>query len=674
MKKTILKVYAAIILGLVCGASSQAERLDLKGKGTHLLLTHAWTPGPAYEDWLKEDNKIRAEGLQLPEPLEVARLSLRYTDNTTEQLALRHNESIGAKTRDWWNPNQGFIYHLPFAKAESATPLGDGSFRFEVTYTTELPNPHPDKTIESAKIDVLDGSLDISAARLKQVPVSGKTYFVAPDGDDEASGTWDAPWATLQHAAKTIAGGDTVYVRGGLYQMDSRVVFKHIDAAEAERTLICGWPGETPTFDFMNVQWDLSKNRKVYGFEATPHDTAMIVNYCCDRMTFKNLTLRHSRARGFSLEAGFHNHFVQADLINNGRPDKVVNEDTVAAEILYCTVYRTFGPGIRFANQKDGRAIGNRIIRGCSASMSAKDGNNPEEILGMGPTGRTWLGRRYGAGNTGKLKTQRKAPMESFDSGHLINCEIAYNEIAWNDAECMLVDGNVSKLRIHHNYVHNAWNTPWIQGIAPNGYGHQEFIEVDHNIAHNTGIGFGFGLEGGGTSHNNHLHHNLSFDQKWTSICLNFGGEPPKGDFKNIIINNNTEFRSGDGGPQMRLKQKPDSGITVDRVAFVNNLILEPSSFALKIEGLGDLKKMKVTHSNNLSDSGKLIGIPSDKRTLEVYTKPLVIDPEGRDFRLLPNTPAVNTGLKLDNDLKPTSQSGGTIGAFGPEAKWVELK
>jgi hypothetical protein len=46
---------------------------------------------------------------------------------------------------------------------------------------------------------------------------SGKTYYVATDGNDTNNGSIDAPWATVQHAADAVAAGDTVLVRGGVY-------------------------------------------------------------------------------------------------------------------------------------------------------------------------------------------------------------------------------------------------------------------------------------------------------------------------------------------------------------------------------------------------------------------------------------------------------------------------
>jgi parallel beta-helix repeat protein len=48
-------------------------------------------------------------------------------------------------------------------------------------------------------------------------PGSAATFYVATTGNDAASGSSSAPWATLQHAVETIAPGDVILVRSGTY-------------------------------------------------------------------------------------------------------------------------------------------------------------------------------------------------------------------------------------------------------------------------------------------------------------------------------------------------------------------------------------------------------------------------------------------------------------------------
>lgn len=71
-------------------------------------------------------------------------------------------------------------------------------------------------------------------ASAASVPKSGNKLFVAPDGDDGADGTSDAPLATVSAAkekAKTLSGDVTVYFRAGTYTFNSTVEFNSSDKA-----------------------------------------------------------------------------------------------------------------------------------------------------------------------------------------------------------------------------------------------------------------------------------------------------------------------------------------------------------------------------------------------------------------------------------------------------------
>jgi len=92
-----------------------------------------------------------------------------------------------------------------------------------------------------------------------------KVIYVAPDGDDGASGTIEAPLATLPAAYRKSAGGDTIYFRGGIYPVTDAQVMKtdnlyaYVFALEkagtaAKKTCYMGYPGERPVFDFSALQ------------------------------------------------------------------------------------------------------------------------------------------------------------------------------------------------------------------------------------------------------------------------------------------------------------------------------------------------------------------------------------------------------------------------------------
>ena len=84
-----------------------------------------------------------------------------------------------------------------------------------------------------------------------------KVIYVAPQGNDAASGSIDAPLATLPAAYRMSEGGDTVYFRGGTYRITDEQVMKYegryayVFALEkagtaSRRTCYMGYPGERP--------------------------------------------------------------------------------------------------------------------------------------------------------------------------------------------------------------------------------------------------------------------------------------------------------------------------------------------------------------------------------------------------------------------------------------------
>jgi len=78
--------------------------------------------------------------------------------------------------------------------------------------------------------------------------VRATTYYVATNGLDANAGTaTNAAWRTIQHAATTLAPGDTVLVRGGVY---NEVVTVGVSGTATNRVVtLQNFPGETPVVD-----------------------------------------------------------------------------------------------------------------------------------------------------------------------------------------------------------------------------------------------------------------------------------------------------------------------------------------------------------------------------------------------------------------------------------------
>ena len=93
---------------------------------------------------------------------------------------------------------------------------------------------------------VLEAS-DTSCPELPPIASSNTRLYVAPNGNDAAQGTVNAPLATLGKAAALLSKGGTVIVRGGVYPSQAGFVASgtanmplHIRAADGEKPIFDG--------------------------------------------------------------------------------------------------------------------------------------------------------------------------------------------------------------------------------------------------------------------------------------------------------------------------------------------------------------------------------------------------------------------------------------------------
>lgn len=73
------------------------------------------------------------------------------------------------------------------------------------------------------------------------------SYYVSPLGNDANAGSIDQPWLTIQRAANTLAPGDTVYVRDGIY---NEAVAVNVSGSPTGGLIsFVNFPNESPVID-----------------------------------------------------------------------------------------------------------------------------------------------------------------------------------------------------------------------------------------------------------------------------------------------------------------------------------------------------------------------------------------------------------------------------------------
>ncbi len=62
------------------------------------------------------------------------------------------------------------------------------------------------------------------------------TYYIAKNGSDANPGTLEKPFATINKGCSVLTAGDTLYIRGGIYQM---TVYESTDGTASRRITQC---------------------------------------------------------------------------------------------------------------------------------------------------------------------------------------------------------------------------------------------------------------------------------------------------------------------------------------------------------------------------------------------------------------------------------------------------
>ena len=85
-------------------------------------------------------------------------------------------------------------------------------------------------------------------------------FYVSTTGDDNNPGTLSQPFASLDRGQQAASPGDTVWIRGGVYDYvagpgaSEHAVLFDKSGAPGNRINYWAYPGETPVFDFFQYQ------------------------------------------------------------------------------------------------------------------------------------------------------------------------------------------------------------------------------------------------------------------------------------------------------------------------------------------------------------------------------------------------------------------------------------
>jgi hypothetical protein len=184
----------------------------------------------------------------------------------------------------------------------------------------------------------------LAAALLLPAPAFAKDLFMAPDGKDSNPGTLEQPFATITRAQKDAAPGDTVFIRGGKYNVTSEQIVNpnggvavhvfEINKSGTEKAPInyFAYKDEVPVFDFKTIKpalrvyafyvtanWVHFKGFEVTGIQVTQtgHTQSECFENHGSNNIYENLKMHDGMAIGYYALAGSNTLVINCDAWNN---------------------------------------------------------------------------------------------------------------------------------------------------------------------------------------------------------------------------------------------------------------------------------------------------------------------------------------------------------------------
>lgn len=229
----------------------------------------------------------------------------------------------------------------------------------------------------STKISLIGLFISISCI------VSATTYYVSPTGTSSASGTISAPINFATAIGKSLVGGDSLILRGGMYDFTSPQSISKSGNSTKYFSIIA-YPGEIPIFDFRKQAYN-SSSRGVSLSGNYVHLKGIIVQGAGDNGIYvsgsndfiEQCTSRWNCDSGFQLKSGSDNYILNCDSYENfdyesggiTAPDYGGNADGFADKQYTNTGTNTYKSCRSWRNGDDGwdsyQKAGNTVYDSC---------------------------------------------------------------------------------------------------------------------------------------------------------------------------------------------------------------------------------------------------------------------------------------------------------------------
>ncbi|MDM8002147.1 MAG: right-handed parallel beta-helix repeat-containing protein [Bacteroidota bacterium] len=186
--------------------------------------------------------------------------------------------------------------------------------------------------------------MSVSCAALLSRP-----WYVSTSGSDSNAGTPGSPFKTIEKAVSVVRAGETIFVRGGTYNLTATITLSK-SGAENSRISLLAYPGETPLLDF-SAQALSGSNRGIVltgnwwhikGLVITgAGDNGMLISGGSNNL-IEQCSFRRNRDSGLQIDNGASDNFIRnCDSYFNADPPDYGDADGFAPKL-------TVGSGNRF--------------------------------------------------------------------------------------------------------------------------------------------------------------------------------------------------------------------------------------------------------------------------------------------------------------------------------------
>jgi hypothetical protein len=467
---------------------------------------------------------------------------------------------------------------------------------------------------------------------------AGRSYWVAANGDDDAAGSRDEPWATLQHAADSASPGDTVFVGAGVYAQRLSI---STSGAPGEPIVFRNAPGEHPVLDGSSL-------------EVTQEFSPMI---SIDGARY--VEIRGFEIRGHQTDLSGHN---PVGILVTGASDHVSLVGNVVHDM-----------GTAFQGRVGGDAFGIAVY-GNLATHPIDDvviRNNELYNLSLGSSEALVVNGNV----TGFLIEDNVV----HDTNNIGIVAIGYEGTAPDPSVDVARSGTIRGNTVYNvdSYGNPAYGTDRsANGIYVDG---GRDVLVEGNIVHDVNIGMEFASEHHGRSTSFvTARNNVVYDA--TTIGIAIGGyDRRRGFTEGCVIVNNTVYDTNGVGLLVQFD-------TRDNIIQNNIIVAGPTAEFVEnpyTENTDNVLDHNLYWSSDSSDrgvwqwKGRDFGdfgrwhARSGVDRHSIFKDPGFVDPEAHDFRLTGGSPAVDAGTfvaaggTVDLAGEPRQQAAATdLGAF----------